>query len=200
MNDKRKALSLTLVLPLLLLLSACNKVENHSRSASMLILEDILGKDIAGNQVNFVQSDVLKVDATTGSSTVVADSVTATFRTQTLDPQPILGTSAYTDIMLDRYTVSYSRSDGRNSPGVDVPYPFEGSLSTLIPVGGTTTVSFVIVREVAKLEPPLSRLLDGGAEVVLETTAKIVFFGHDLANNQITATGYITVFFANYVE
>jgi hypothetical protein len=200
MRNKRKALSLTLVLPLLLLVGACNKVENHSRSASSLIIEEILGQDIAGNQVNFLQSDVLHVDATTGSSTVVADTAAASLRAQTLDPAPILGTSQYNDIMLDRYTVSYTRTDGKNSPGVDVPYPFEGSVSVLISSGTSSSVSIVVVREVAKLEPPLSRLVDTGAEVVLQTTAKIDFYGHDLANNEVHATGYLPIFFANYAE
>jgi hypothetical protein len=200
MNTKSKALSLAIILPLLLLLGACNKVENHSRSASMLLVEDIAGQDAAGNKASFLQSDVLKVDATTGTSTVVSDSAAVTFRVQMLDPTPVLGTSAYNDVMLDRYTVSFTRTDGRNTPGVDVPYPFEGALSTLVSVGSASTISLVVVREVAKLEPPLSRLVDSGAEVVLQTSAKIVFYGHDLANNQVTATGYLSVFFANYAE
>ena len=166
----------------------------------MLIVEDIAGLDAAGNKASFLQSDVLKVDATTGTSTVVSDSAAVTFRVQMLDPTPVLGTSAYNDVMLDRYTVSFTRTDGRNTPGVDVPYPFEGALSTLVSVGSASTISLVVVREVAKLEPPLSRLVDSGAEVVLQTSAKIVFYGHDLANNQVTATGYLSVFFANYAE
>jgi hypothetical protein len=166
----------------------------------MLIVEEVLGRDIDGNQVNVLQSDVLKVDTTTGSSTVVADLAVVTLRAQTVDPAPILGASAYNDIMLDRYTVSYSRTDGRNSPGVDIPYPFEGSMSSMVSVGTSSSVSIVIVREVAKLEPPLSRLVDVGAEVVLQATAKIDFYGHDLANNQVHATGYLPVFFANYAE
>jgi len=200
MKNARKTLTLALVSSLLLLVGACNKVENHSRSASMLIVESILGKDIAGNDANFLQSDVLRVNATAGSSTVVADPATASLRAQMLDPAPVLGTSAYSNVTLDRYTVSYTRTDGKNTPGVDVPYPFEGSLTALIPVGTSTSVTFVLVREVAKLEPPLSRLVDEGAEVVLQTAAKIDFYGHDLANNQVHATGYLPVFFSNYSE
>jgi len=199
MNNTRKTLSLILVLPLLLLLTACNEVENDSRSASLLILDDLVGQDTSGGEANFLQSDVLKSGAA-GTGTVIADSASATFRVQSLDPAPIMGASPYYDVVLDRYTVSYSRTDGKNTPGVDVPYPFEGSLTTVVPLGGTSTVSFVVVREVAKLEPPLSRLVDVGAEVVLTTTAKIDFYGHDLANNQVKVTGYLTVYFANYSE
>ena len=137
MNNTRKTLSLILVLPLLLLLTSCNKVENDSRSASLLILENLVGTDATGTEANFSQSDVLKVDTTTGGGTVIADSAAATFRVQSLDPAPIMGTSPYYDVTLDRYTVSYSRTDGKNNPGTDVPYPFEGSLTAVVPLGGT---------------------------------------------------------------
>jgi len=199
MNNTKKILSLVLGLPLLLLLTSCNKVENHSRSASMLILESLVSQDTTGTQTNFCQSDVLKVSES-GGGTVVADTAAATFRVQSLEPAPILGASPYYDVMLERYTVSYTRTDGKNNPGVDVPYPFEGSISAVVPLGATTTVSFVLVREAAKLEAPLIRLVDLGAEVVLTATAKIDFYGHDLANNQVKATGYLTVYFANYAE
>lgn len=165
----------------------------------MLILENLVGKDAAGTEANFCQSDVLKM-GDTGSGTVVADTAVATFRVQTLDPAPIMGASPYYDVVLERYTVSYTRTDGKNNPGVDVPYPFEGSISAVVPMGATTTLSFVLVREAAKLEPPLIRLVDLGAEIVLTATAKIDFYGHDLANNQVKATGYLTVYFANYAE
>jgi hypothetical protein len=199
MNNTRKTLSFLLVLPLLLLLTACNNVENDSRSASLLILENLAGKDATGAEANFLQSDVLKMTST-GGGTIVADSAIATFRVESLDPAPITGASLYYDVMLDRYTVSYSRTDGRNNPGTDVPYPFEGSLSSLVPLGTTTQVAIVVVREAAKLEPPLVGLVDLGREVVLTATAKIDFYGHDLANNQVKATGYLTVYFANYAE
>ena len=199
MNNTKKILSLVLGLPLLLLLTSCNKVENHSRSASMLILDNLVGKDAAGTEANYCQSDVLKANDA-GGGTVVADIGAATFRVQSLDPAPIMGASPYYDVMLERYTVSYARTDGKNNPGVDVPYPFEGSMSAVVPLGATATVSFVLVREAAKLESPLIRLVDLGAEVVLTATAKIDFYGHDLANNQVKATGYLTVYFANYAE
>lgn len=195
MKNKKLALSLTVLLPGLLLLYSCNAVENKTESASMLIVENVLGQDSAGKAANYLQSDVRKT-----SGTVTADIATVTFRTQTLDPVPITGTSQFNDVMVDRYTVSYSRTDGKNTPGVDVPYPFEGSLSTLIRIGATTDVAVVVVREAAKMEPPLIRLVDIGAEQVLEATAKLEFYGHDLANHKVKATAYLTIFFANYAD
>ena len=194
MKNMKKVFSLSVILPAILLLSACNPIEDDTRSSSMLIVEKIQGQDSEGNTVDFLQSDVIK------NSTVHADSATATIRAATLDPDPLLGTSQYNDIILTRYTVSYSRTDGKNAPGVDVPLPFEGSLSAVVKVGSSTTISFVVVREVAKLEPPLVALAEGRAEGVLQVTARIDFYGRDLANRNVKATGYLTIYFANYVD
>jgi hypothetical protein len=194
MRNLKKLLSLSLLLTVAFLLNSCNPIEDDTKSSSLLIIESILGQDAEGAEANYLQSDVLKEDS------VFADVAVANVRAATLDPVPLLGASQYNDIMLTRYTVSYSRTDGKNTPGVDVPYPFEGSLSALIKVGSATSFGFVVVREVAKLELPLIRLADGGAEGVLTCTAKIDLYGHDLTNNNVKATGYLTVHFANYVD
>jgi hypothetical protein len=73
-------------------------------------------------------------------------------------------------------------------------------MSTVVNVGSTASISLVLVREVAKLEPPLIELADLGAETVLTCTAKIEFYGHDLVNRTVKATGYLTVYFANYAD
>jgi hypothetical protein len=195
MNNMKKALRIAVILSAFLVLYSCNPIEDDSRSASMLRVENILGSDAQGRSGNFLQSDVVL-----SSGTIKADSATATLRAETLDPDPLLGTSLYNDIVVTRYLVSYSRTDGKSVPGVDVPYPFEGSMSTVVKAGSTASVSFVIVREVAKMEPPLIRLVDIGAEQVLTCTAKIEFYGHDTANRTVKATGYLTIYFANYAD
>jgi hypothetical protein len=199
MKNIKKAISIAVVLSAVLLLYSCNPLEDKSKSSSLLVVENVLGVDAQGMVANFLQSDVVMAD-TSGNATVVSDSASVTFRARTLDPAPLMGTSQYNDIIVKRYTVSFTRTDGKNVPGVDVPYPFEGSLSTVVKVNATATASIVLVREVAKLEPPLIRLADGGAEVVLTCTATIDFYGQDLLNNTVKATGYLTVYFANYVD
>jgi len=195
MNNIKKTLRLALLLAAFLVLYSCNPVEDDSQSSSMLIVDSLLGEDAQGSSGNFLQSDVVL-----SSGTIRADTATATLRVETLDPDPILGTSTYNDITVTRYLVSYSRTDGKAVPGTDVPYPFEGSMSTVVRAGSTSSVSFVIVREVAKMEPPLIRLVDLGAEQVLACTAKVEFYGHDTANKTVKATGYLTVYFANYAD
>jgi hypothetical protein len=174
-------------------LPACNPLEDESRSNSILVVENITGKDMSGTDAGFLQSDVVKKD-----NTIAADTAKATLSAKFMDPAPILGTSQYSDVVLTRYVVSFSRTDGRNRPGADVPFPFEGSLTTLVRVDSTTSVDFVIVREAAKLEAPLINLRDSAYGDILNMTAKIDFYGHDLADKAVKATGYLTVYFANY--
>jgi hypothetical protein len=176
-------------------LPACNPLEDESRSNSILIVENITGKDMSGTDAGFLQSDVVKKD-----NSITTDTAKATLSAKFMDPAPILGTSQYSDIMVTRYVVSYSRTDGRNRPGADVPFPFEGSLSALVRVDSTTSVNFVIVREAAKLEAPLINLRDSAYGDILNMTAKIEFYGHDLTDKAVKATGYLTVYFANYVD
>jgi hypothetical protein len=195
MKNMKKVFGIAIILLAFLALVSCNPVDNDSRSASLLLIDNIVGADADGAIANFLQSDVLL-----GNGSVRADSITATIRAETLDPDPLLGASQYNDIVLTRYLVSFTRTDGRNVPGQDVPYPFEGSMSSVVKTGSTASVSLVLVREVAKLEPPLIGLVDLGAEVVLTCTAKIDFYGHDMVNRTVKATGYLTVYFANYAD
>ena len=66
--------------------------------------------------------------------------------------------SAFNSVTIERYRVTYVRADGRNVPGVDVPYPFDGAVNFLIPVttDEITEVErgFVIVRHQAKGAKP----------------------------------------------
>jgi hypothetical protein len=201
MNNHRhlkRTIGAAVLLAASFLLISCNPVENESQSASLLIVESLTGMDIEGAEGFFLQSDVLIVDPVTGTTSVRADSAKATFRATTLEPAPLLGTSQYNDIQITRYVVTYIRADGRNIEGVDIPYSFEGSLSALIRIGISAPVSFVIVREVAKQEPPLFNLRAALPGDILNVTAKVVFYGHDLANKTVRATGMLPIFFANY--
>ena len=179
-------------------LAACNPMENETESASMLVIENMQGRTMDNQIANYIQSDVI-VETSTGT-TIVADIGQATLSCRLLAPEPPLGASGWNDIVVTRYIVSYSRTDGRNTVGVDVPYPFEGTLSATFKVGFSSEISFVIVREVAKAEPPLIGLRTGGAEGVIQATAKVEFYGHDMADKAVKATGYIPIFFANYAN
>lgn len=200
MKKANYLLKLLAILPAICFFFSCNAIENETKSSSVLVVENIMGQDMEDNEANFLQSDVLYQDPTTLEETIYADIATATLRTRLLNLNSVTGPSQYNDIMLDRYVVSYSRSDGKSTEGVDVPYSFEGHLSVNIPVDSEVGVSFVIVREVAKMEPPLVELTEGRDVGVLQVHAKVEFFGHDMANKNIKATGYLDIFFANYAN
>jgi hypothetical protein len=200
MKKTTHIIKLTVIFSVVILLYACNPIENDTRSASLLYVEEITGTDLEDNEVNFILSDVAVESGDDGQVSVEADLASATLGVKTIDPEPIYGTSQYNNVILTRYVVSYTRSDGHNTEGVDVPYSFEGSLSSEIAVGSTQTFSIVIVRAVAKLESPLIDLRDASGDVVLTVTAKVDFYGHDLADKAVTTTGYITIYFANYIN
>ncbi len=180
---------------------ACNPIENNTQSASLLTVVSMTGLDISAKDANFTQSDVLVTDSTTGQTTITDDVAKATLTASTLAPNPPAGTSQYNDIQLDKLIVSYTRTDGRNFEGVDVPYTYEQNLSQVIRVGEQVTITFIIVRAAAKQEPPLIGLRAGATRgELLYTNARIVFYAHDLAGKKITVTGYLPVEFADFAN
>lgn len=182
----------------LIFLFACNPLEDETKSDSLLIVERITGVDAEGNEADFLQSDVVKINADTGQEYVTADIAKATLRATLLDPAPLMGASTYNDIIVNRYIVTYTRTDNKNTPGVDVPYPIEGKLNVLVRIDQSVQISFIVVKETAKLEPPLRNLAVGRAEGVLTVMAKIDFYGEDLTRRKVKASGYLTIEFANY--
>ena len=73
------------------------------------------------NEIN--DGSVLQSDVRTGdeSNTVEADNVEVSFANRSKNPN-VTTVQVARAIDIDRYTVRYFRSDGRNTPGVDVPY------------------------------------------------------------------------------
>jgi hypothetical protein len=201
MKKAQHFLKTVVILTAIFSLFTCNPIEKDTKSASMLVVESLTGTDIDGNERNFLQSDVVIVDIATGQATVFADAAKAVLSAKLLDPNPGAVPSQYNSIQVTRYVVTYFRSDGKNQEGVEIPYSFEGSLSTLVEVGALPSISFVIVRAASKLEPPLVDLTyPRGEEGELKVTARVDFYGNDLANRKVKATGYLTIYFANYSD
>ena len=113
--------------------------------------------------------------------------------------QEQLQSSFLNDITFTSYRVTYTRADGRNTPGVDVPYPFDGATNFVVRVGAApTTQGFVLVRHQAKLEPPLVSLVGGGGALFISVLAEVEFFGHDGAGRAISAKGFMNVSFGDF--
>jgi hypothetical protein len=101
------------------------------------------------------------------------------------------------EVTINRYHVSYRRADGRNTPGIDVPYGFDGAV-TGTTSGGSLKLNFEMVRHVAKLETPLVEL--GTNAAVITTIAEVTFYGRDQVGNDVSVSGSMQVDFGNFAD
>lgn len=109
-------------------------------------------------------------------------------------------TSALNNITVTRYRVTFRRSDGHNTPGVDVPFGFDGAVTATISAGGSGDVTFDLVRHQAKLDPPLRNLIGLKGLRFITTVADITIWGRDQNGNEVTATGSIDVQFSDFPD
>jgi hypothetical protein len=105
--------------------------------------------------------------------------------------------STNNQVTITRYHVTYTRADGRNMPGVDVPFPIDGAATGTVQIGTLLTLGFELVRIAAKQEPPLAAL--ASTTTVLTTIANVTFYGQDLVGNAISATGAIQIDFGSFI-
>jgi len=98
-------------------------------------------------------------------------------------------------VTINRYRVQYRRSDGRNTPGVDVPYPIDSAVTATITASGAT-FAFELVRNDAKREAPLRQLR--ASSTVLSTIADVTFYGRDQAGNDVIASGSLGINFGDF--
>jgi hypothetical protein len=106
--------------------------------------------------------------------------------------------TAINQVTISRYRVVYRRSDGRNTPGLDVPFPFDSGITFTVPAAGSVTAGFQLVRHTAKEEAPLAALRFNPDTIT--TLAEVTFYGQDQAGNDISASGTIGVDFGNFAD
>lgn len=150
-------------------------------------------------------ADNLLSDVATTDGAVFNDLGVATLTVELKDQSGVLDgvetpTTPLQAVTITRYRVSFRRADGRNTPGVDVPFGFDGALTATIPVGDETGIVFDIVRHANKLEPPLRNLRGLGGQMVISTVAEITFFGRDQNGNEVTVTGLMDVTFGDFPD
>ena len=104
--------------------------------------------------------------------------------------------TAINQVTVTRYRVVYRRTDGRNTPGLDVPFPFDSGVTFTVPAEGSVSAGFQIVRHSAKQEAPLAALVFNPD--IISTIAEVTFFGRDQAGNDVSATGSIGIDFGNF--
>jgi len=198
MKRTKKTLKIIATLCVFFFLLSCDlTVSDSEKSSSVLLFVRILGVSESGDEADYLQSDVVE-EVTIDDEPrqyVTADIAMANLEAQLKNPAPLLpGASYQTSVVVDRYTVTYTAVD---PPASLVPRSFEGALSARIEIDGTVDIPFIIVREIAKWEPPLSDLWAGG---MLQVVATVTFYGHDANNYPVETTGYLSIYFVNYAD
>lgn len=152
----------------------------------------------AGNLLSDVQTIVEQtIDGkTVRVPTIFNDTGAATLRVTRKDPSVV--STGINSVTITRYRVTFRRADGRNTPGVDVPYGFDGGVSATIPVDSEAEVVFDLVRHAAKLEPPLRNMVGSGGQIFISTIAEITFYGRDQNGNEVSVTGMLDVTFGDF--
>jgi hypothetical protein len=184
---------------------SCGDVVRQGRSPGVLVMNSLQAASGGGHNANtmgsFLQSDVIVLLTTpapcssaTPCPTIFSDNGSASVSLVMKDVS--VTPTSNNQVTISSYSVSYRRNDGRNTPGVDVPFPFSGAVTTTVVPGGTATIGFEIVRHVAKLESPLVQLATNPD--IITTIADVTFYGKDLVGNDITVTGSIQIDFGNF--
>ena len=188
--------------------TSCGDVVRQGRSPVYLVIASLQAAQGNHNTQFFgsLTSDVITLvtspapcTTTSPCPTVFGDVGQATLR---LSPKDIGTTvnpttpTANNDVTIDRYHVSYRRADGRNTPGVDVPYGFDGAATGTVTGGTALTLGFTLVRNAAKIESPLVQLIT--SPTTISAIADVTFYGHDQVGNEVSVTGSIDVAFGNF--
>ena len=167
-------------------------------------LQGIAGGPSAGTATSTLISDIQRdvtspapCTTTSPCPTFFNDLGQATLRLALKDTTSPTGPTSNNDVTITRYHVAYRRADGRNTPGVDVPFGFDGATTVTVAGTSATTVGFELVRTVAKEESPLVQLLSNNS--IITMLADVTFFGKDRAGNDISVTGTIQIDFGSFV-
>lgn len=178
-----------MLLAALMALTSCSDAIRTGQSSSYLILQTMTG---GANNSPVLQSDVIS-----DSGGVVQDNGSATIQVALKDPQGPAPTDVNA-ITITQYHVQYTRTDGHNVQGVDVPYAFDSGVTQTIAAGGSGAVNFTLVRIQAKLEAPLAALAGHRGQEVISTIAQVTFYGHDQNGRDVSISGNIEVDFADW--
>jgi hypothetical protein len=207
MSRTLKKTGLVAGLGMILVSTACGDVVTQGRGASqasVTLLEGAAGvkpQEFGGTLSSDVLTLVKKTAPGGGGQilvpTIFSDpgrvTVTVTMKNTTAPAAPSPGPN---DVTFNRYRVVYLRADGRNTPGVDVPYPFDSAATFTATPGGSVQAGFELVRITAKQEAPLKALETNST--FISTIAQVTFYGRDASGNDVTVSGNIGVTFGNF--
>jgi len=170
----------------------------NSQGDVLLTITEIAGVAGAGPEADQDASSLFS-DVVTGGG-VINDNAKVSVRLDLKNGNNAVTAGSFNDVLLERYEVSFTRTDGHNTQGVDVPYAFSGPMAIRVSVGGATEAVFVIVRHEAKLEEPLRNMRDAGGLDVLHCIANITLHGRTTAGTAVQASGRLEVTFADFAD
>ena len=196
-------------------MSGCTSAQQQGQSPAFLIVSalnassgatpDQFGGVLASDVITLV-----KIEGDSGGGgeqapatfapTVFADNGEVNFVLAMKDPGSIdnpTQPSSQNFITVNRYHVAFVRADGRNTPGVDVPFPFDGGMTVTVSGNGAKGV-FNLVRAQAKEESPLRALRNTGAGGMISTIAEVTFYGFDQAGREVSVKAHIGVNFGDW--
>jgi hypothetical protein len=194
---RRRAMVGAALVAAAIVLPGCTSRQMEGSASSYLIVDALnASRGDVDDYSGVLESDVI------GPTGVVADVAKIDLRLGMKDPGTTTNPATPTSsnfITVTRYHVKYVRSDGRNTPGVDVPYEFDGGATvTVRDSASISTLLITLVRAQAKLEAPLLALRNQGGQVILTTIAEVTLYGTDQAGRDVTVQAKINVTFADY--
>lgn len=181
---------------------SCGELTREGQASSYLIVNELaaasgaepedFGGTLFSDVVTLVEREGVRVP------TIFADHGRVTLSLALKDPGAPSSPNAPSQnnfITVNRYRVRYTRADGRNTPGVDVPYGFDGAVTFTVGTGAVTQ-TFEIVRHIAKEEAPLRALANG--QIIIGAIAEVTFYGRDQTGRDVSASGNILIQFGNF--
>lgn len=187
-----------LLMILLAALMGCSALEKNSLSNTRLVIETITGNDVTGS----AGSTIVYSDVITTSGSFFNDDAAITATAKLLDTSNAAPTF-YQDVMVDQVDVKFSRTDGRNVEGKDVPYSFSTPLSVYVAVDKEVAFTLTVITHNAKMESPLIELRDPAIvqEKVLALNATLTFSAKDMAGNRLEpVTRTVIIYCANFAD
>jgi hypothetical protein len=194
---RRRGLQIATAIVAMVAATACGQMQREGTASSYLVVAALQGAPGAEPDKfgGTLLSDVITTkDGQTGTFN---DLGKVDFLLEMKDPGSAAGPTSANFITVDRYHVQFIRSDGRNTPGVDVPYPFDGAFTVTVGAKGASG-GFTLVRNIAKSEAPLAALRSNG--IVLSTIAEVTFYGHDQTGRDVSVSARIGIEFANFQD
>jgi len=187
---------------------SCGDVVRTGRAPVYLVISSLQAAQgnhpttLVGNLLSDVITNITSPSPCTAASpcpTVFNDVGVAQLRLSLKDigsPSTPSQPTTNNDVTITRIHINYRRADGRNTPGVDVPYPWDAAATITVPGSGNATIGFELVRHAAKEEAPLIQLRSSPSTI--NTITEVTFYGRDQVGDEVSVTGLIQINFGNF--